>query len=266
MNGLKIIVCIKLVPDPEGPPNAFKVDPDAKKMTAVGLPPVISPFDENALEVALQLKEKHGGSVTAVSMGRKLAKPVLKKALGVGADDLIILEDERFNNELDSYSTAYVLSSALEKIGAYDLIFAGRQASDWNSGQVGIILAEILKIPSISLAQKVSVEGSKVFVERLKRNGYEIVETSMPALITVDSQVGDLRYPPLQALIAARKRPLTQWGIAELEMDPGKLEDKRILSFSPPPSRERSCFLIKSESPEENAEILVNKLQEDKAI
>lgn len=265
MKELKIIVCIKQVPDPEGPASAFTVDSEAKKVIPMGIPPVINPFDENALEAALQLKEKYGGRVIAISLGEKLAKPMLTKALGVGADDLILLEDERFDG-IDSYSIAYVLSAAIKKIGEYDLILAGRQAGDWDFGQTGSILAEILRIASISLAQRVKVEDGKVVVEKLKRNGYEIVKTSMPALITVDSQVGDLRYPSLKSLIVARKKPLTFWGIRELEVDPQRLEARRIYRFSPPPSRKRECFFIESETLQEKGEKLALKLRQDKVI
>jgi electron transfer flavoprotein beta subunit len=129
MKELQIIVCVKQVPDPEGPADSFKVDPEAKKVIPVGIPPVINPFDENALEAALRIKNQSNSKVTVLSMGEKLAQPVLRKALAAGADDLILLMDHHFK-DLDSYSTAYVLSSAIRRIGAYDLILTGRQAGD----------------------------------------------------------------------------------------------------------------------------------------
>lgn len=265
MRRVKIIVCIKQVPDPEGPPSAFEVDSEAKKINPVGIPPVINPFDENALEAALQLKEEHGGSVVAISLGEKLAKPMLTKALGVGADDLILLEDERFCG-LDSHSIALVLSTAIKKIDEYDLVFAGRQSGDWGFGQTASILAEILQIPCLSVAQSIRIEDGKVLVSKLKRNGYEIVRASMPVLITVDSQIGNLRYPSLKALVLARKTPVTYWGIRELELDPKGLETNEIFELSPPPPREREVVFVDGESPEEKGEKLALTLRQDRVI
>ena len=265
MSRPKIIVCIKQVPDPEGPPSAFEVDSDAKKIKPVGIPPVINPFDENALEAALQLKEKHGGSVVALSLGEKLAKPMLTKALGVGADDLILLEDEHFYG-LDSHSVALVLSTAIKKIGEYDLVLAGRQSGDWGFGQTASILAEILQIPCISVAQSIKIEDGRVLAGRLRRNGHEIVRASMPVLIAVDSQIGNLRFPSLKALALARKTPVTYWGIRELELDPKGLKTNRIFKLSPPPSREREIVFIEGETLQEKGEKLALALRRDRLI
>lgn len=265
MKELKIIVCIKQVPDPEGPPSAFEVDPEAKKVTPVGIPPVINPFDENALEAALQIKDSAGCSVVAMSMGEKPAAPVLKKALAAGADELIILDDEHFG-DLDSYSTAYVLATAMKKIGGYDLILAGRQAADWGFGQVGPFIAEILQIPSISVAQKIRVEDKRVVVEKLVRNGYEIVQAPMPALVTASSEIGDLRLPSLQAIKDARSKPLTVWRMADLELDPHRLASRKIHRLSPPPSRKRDCIFIEGQSLQERGEELALRLRHDKVI
>jgi len=264
MRELKIIVCLKQVPDPEGPPSAFKVDSDAKKVIPEGIPPVINPFDENALEAALRLKDSCGGKVIAISMGEKLVKPVLRKALSVGADELILLEDVHFK-ELNSYSTAYVLSTAIKKIGEYDIILAGRQAGDWDFGQTGLIVAEILQIPSINLGKKLRVEDGKVVIEKLKRNGYEIVRTSMPALITISSEIGDLRMASVKAIKDAREKPLTVWGIPELEVEPQRLAVREIYRLSAP-SRERKCTFIEGQALQEKGENLVIKLREDKVL
>jgi electron transfer flavoprotein beta subunit len=265
MRGPKIIACIKQVPDPEGPPSAFEVDSETKKIRPVGIPPVINPFDENALEAALQLKEEHGGSVVAISVGEKLAKPMLTKALGVGADDLILLEDEHFC-DLDSRSIALVLFAAIQKVGKYDLVLAGRQSGDWGFGQTASILAEILRVPCISVAQSIKIEDREVLAGKLRRNGYEIVRAPMPVLITVDSQIGTLRHPSLKALVLARKTPVTYWGIRDLELDPLKLETNKIFQLSPPPSRERQVLFIQGESLEEKGEKLALILRQDRLI
>src|SRR4030042_4270731 len=119
---MNIIVCVKVVLDPEAPASLFKVDSEAKKVIPPkGTPPVLTPFDENALEAALKLKESKGGSITVISMGKNLPKPVIRKSLATGADNLVLLEDGAFE-ELDSYAAAYALETAIRKIGSYDLI------------------------------------------------------------------------------------------------------------------------------------------------
>lgn len=245
MKELKIIVCIKQVPDPEGPTSAFQIDSEAKKVVPVGIPPVINPLDENALEVALQLKDNYGGNITAISMVEKSASLVLRKSLSVGANELILLADEYYR-DLDSDSTAYVLSEAIKKIGRYDLILVGRQAADWDFGQVGSILAEILQIPSISLAQRVKVEDDKVVVKKLKRNGYELVKASMPALISISSEAGDLRLPSLNDIRNAYKRPLNVWNVEDLGIDPHRLEKRKIYKLSPPYPEIEIVYLLKA--------------------
>ena len=122
--GINIIVCIKQVPDPDGPPSAFRVDSDKKTITVTGIPPVLSPYDENALEAALRIKQSQGGRITVLSMGNKLAKPIAIKALAVGADDLILFQDDSFR-DIDNYSTSYGLAAAIEKTGDFNLILCG---------------------------------------------------------------------------------------------------------------------------------------------
>ena len=156
MKEIRIIVCAKQIPDPEAPFSNVTVNVE-KKEVIVDAPDVISPYDENALEAAIKIKEEVGGKITVLSMGRKVSDTVLRKTLAAGADALILIEDPAFER-LDSNSVAYVLSRAIQKIGEYDLILTGRQAGDWDSGQVGLILAELLGIPAISLARSIKVD------------------------------------------------------------------------------------------------------------
>lgn len=265
MKKLNIIVCIKQVPDPEGPASSFEIDSEAKKVIPVGIPPVINPYDENALEAAVRIKEHCGERLTAISMVEKPATAVLKKALTVGVDELFLLKDDKFS-ELDSYSTACVLSTAIKKIGEYNLILTGRQSADWGFGQVGLMIAEILQIPSISMAQDVSIENNKVVVKKLKRSGYEIVRAIMPALITASSEIGDLRLPSIQAIKEAKNKPVTVWDSSDLDIDFDRLNKVRIEKLVAPPSRARDCIFIEGESSEEKAEGLVIRLRQDKVI
>ena len=264
MRELQIIVCIKQIPDPEGPASAFRVDPEAKRVIPVGIPPVINPFDENALEAALRIKEQHSAKVTVISMGEKLAQPVLIKALAAGADELILLEDPIFK-DLDSYSTACVLSKAIKRSGTYDLILTGRQAGDWDFGITGLLVAEILQVASINLAQKVEITDDKVSVEKLRRDGYEVVTASMPVLITVSSEIGELRYPPLAAIKAARAKPVKSWNAEQLEVNPPELEARQIFQLSAVRAQ-RQCRFIEGDSFLEKGERLATILREDAII
>ncbi len=254
MSKLNVIVCAKQIPDPEGPADAFQVDSGAKKVVPVGIPPVINPFDENALEVALRMKENHGAAVKVISMGGQLARPVLRKALAAGADDLILLEDPHFK-DLDSVSTAYVLSRAIRKMGGYDLVLTGRQAGDWDSGVTGLLIAEMLQIPGISFAQKVEIEDQNILVEKLTPDGYQVVKAPMPVLVTVSSESGELRYVSVRALQGASKRTVITYTAKDLEIELETLEIRQIEGLVPADVR-RACKFIEGLSPHEKGENL----------
>ena len=265
MNPPTIIVCIKDVPDPEGPRSSYEIHRDIKKVVPVGIPPVISPYDENALELAIQLKDRWGGRVIGLNMSEKAITPILKKALIVGADELIILEDPAFR-DLTSYGTAQVLSAAIRRLKSFDLIVTGRQAADWDSGQVGLLIAGILNIPGINLVQKVEMEDGKVTAEKLRRNGHEIVTASLPALVTVSSEAGDLRLATIKAIQEARKKPVTVLRSDDLELDPTLLRKKTIRAIIHPPSQARNCVFMEGESAVEKAENLVLRMRQDRVI
>ena len=182
---MNVIVCVKQVLDPEAPPASFKIDPATNKaVPPPGVPPVISTFDEYAVEAALRIKEAKGGKITVLSMGANMQRDVVKKPLSMGADELILLEDASFVDG-DSWSAAYALSMAIKKIGSYDVILCGRQAADWDSGQVGSGIAQLLGLPSVTLARKIEVVDGKAKVERVVIDGYEVIEVVLPALITL---------------------------------------------------------------------------------
>lgn len=264
MKQLQILVCMKQIPDPEGPADSFRVDTEEKKVIPEGIPPVINPFDENALEAAIRIKESNNARVIGISLGEKLSQPVLKKALAAGADDLILLEDSQFK-DLDSYSTAYVLSSLIRNIGKYDLILTGRQAGDWDFGITGLLLAEMLQIPSINLARKVEIKNGAILVEKLNRDGYEIVTAPMPGLVTLSSEAGELRYISVLALKSVRSRPVKVHNAGELEIDLQKLETRRIYKLYSD-RVQRECKFIEGESPQEKGENLAIRLKEERVI
>jgi electron transfer flavoprotein beta subunit len=260
-----IIVCLKTVPDPEGPASAFEIRPELKRIVPLGIPPVINPYDETALEIALRLKAQCGGRVVAINVSEKPMVSILRKALTVGADDLIIIEDPNFQ-DLTSLSTAQVLFAAIKKIGPFDLILTGRQAVDWDFGLVGLFLAELLKIPAANPAQAVRLEEEKGLIEKLKRRGYEVVRTALPALITVSSEAGDLRRPTLRAIQENRKKPVIIWKADDLDIDPKGLKKVQIRELSSPPARARDCCFIEGESGQEKGHNLVLKLLQDRVL
>ena len=259
---MRIIVCIKQVPDPQASSSGTKVDVEAKRVIMPqGTPPVMNPYDENALEAALKIKDENAARVTVISAGRNLAKPVLRKALASGADDLILLEDNAFE-QLDSYATAHLLVTAIREIGEYDLILCGRQAADTDAGQVGSGIAEILKIPCITAACKVELSNGKLRVERVVSDGFEVVEAPLPAVVTASSEIGELRYPKLKDLQAAQKMPITVRNGQALGVDVSRLQRLNLVRLADPPRRKTDCQFIGGETPEEAGTNLALKLRE----
>ena len=266
---MNMIVCAKQVVDPEAPPASFKVDDSTNKIVPPpGVSPVISPFDEQAIEAALRIKDAQSGKITVVSLGINLLRDVVKKPLSMGADELVLLEDEAFTDG-DSWSTAYALATAIKKIGEYDLIFCGRQAADWDSGQVGSGIAEILGLPTVTLAKKIDAVDGKARVERVVTDGYEVVEVSLPALITVSNELGEARYPTIKGIMAAKRKEPVVWKPADIGLDPSQLgaagrRTKVLKLFQP--VREGKCEVVEGETPEEAGANLAIKLREAKVL
>jgi len=264
---MNIIVCAKQVIDPEAPPASFKVDAASNKVVPpAGVPPVISPFDEGAVEAALRVKDAKGGKVTVLSLGSNLQRDVVKKPLSMGADELVLLEDAAFT-DVDSYSIAYALSMAIKKIGQFDLIFCGRQAADWDSGQTGSGIAEILGLPSVTLAKKIDITGdNKARVERVTADGVEVIEVSLPALITVSNEIGTPRYPTMKGIMAAKKKEPVIWKPADIGADPARLARRTKLVKLFQPVKEGKVEIIGGQTPEEAGTNLALKLREIKVL
>jgi electron transfer flavoprotein beta subunit len=264
-----MIVCCKQVLDPEAPPASFKIDSATNKVIPPqGVPPVISPFDEQAVEAALRIKDAKGGKISVISLGINLLRDVVKKPLSMGADELILLEDPAYVDG-DAWSTAYALAMAIKKIGKFDLIFCGRQAADWDSGQVGSGIAEILGLPSVTVAKKVESIDGKARVERITADGYEVVEVSLPAVITVSNELGAARYPTIKGIMGAKRKEPIIWKPADIGVDPSKLGAagrRTRLAKLYQPVKEAKCEIITGDTPEEAATKLALKLREAKAL
>lgn len=216
---IKIVVTAKQVIDPETPISALSVASNAVSVPA-NQAPVVNGFDEQAIEAALRIKEATGDThITVVSVGTSFALDVIKKPLAMGADELVLVQDDAFNNTIDPSLTVAALAAAIQKIGDVDLVLSGRQASDWDNAQVPIGVAETLGWPIATVAKKVDVNGDTVRVERVLPDGHEVVETSLPAVVTVSNELGTPRYPNMRGIMAARRVQPTVWTAADVGID-----------------------------------------------
>ncbi len=264
---VSIAVLAKQVIDPEMPMAAFRIDADAKAVVPPSnIPPVVNGFDENAVEAALQIKDSQEASITVISTGTSFALDVMKKPLSMGADELVLLQDDAFENSIDSFFTAQLLAAAIRKLGGFDLIICGRQASDWDNAQVPLGVAEILGLSCVSLGKKVEIKDGKVSVERITNDGYEVVEAPLPALVTVSNELGQPRYPTLRGIMGAtRKRP-TIWTSADLDADASQLEPRVTLQELFVPVRDQQCEIIEGDDAADAGRQLALKLREAKLI
>ncbi len=260
---MNTIVCVKQVLDPEIPPAKFKIDPEAKQVIPPpGVPPVISVYDERAVEAACRLKDKNGGKITVISMGQEKAADVVKHTISMGADEGFVLNDEAFES-LDSFGTAYVLGKAIQKIGEYDLILCGRQAADWGAGQVGSILAEILGIPVVTLACDIEAMDKNLRIKRIVNDGFEVLEAPMPSLVTVSSEIGLPRLPAGMRLMMARRKQIPIWKVQDIGAELSQLDKDKahtLITGLSVPIRKTECEIITGDTPGEAAVNLALKL------
>jgi len=264
---VNMIVCCKQVPDPEAPPSVFKVV-NNKMTLPPEVKPVIGQYEEFALEAALKIKDTTGGRITALSLGNSFVRDVIKKSLAVGADELVLLEDQAFEDG-DGWSTANALAAAIKKIGTYDIVFCGRQSSDWDAGQVGLGVADILGIPAVTLARKAEVSDGKAKVERVIPDGYQVVEVTLPAVIVVTSGIGALRYATLKGIMAAAKKQPIVWKPADIGLEPsqtGAAGRRSKLEKLFQPVKESKCEMIEGETVAEAGAKLAARLREAKLL
>jgi electron transfer flavoprotein beta subunit len=256
---LKIVACIKQVPD-----SAAKVVAEDGKVSWGESPLVINPWDEYAVEAALQQKEAHDGEVIAISMGGESAKEALKHALAMGCDSAILISDEALTG-VDTAGTAQVLASAIQKVGEVDLAFFGRQAIDGDAGITPAQTARLLGWPMLGLSAVIDVDGGSVKVERSIEEGRQTVSASLPAVISVVKDFGEPRYPSFMGIRKASRAEIPVWSLADL----GLGVPAAVVSWPEimnPPSREVSCEIIQGSSPEEIAEKLADKIIAEKVL
>lgn len=260
---MNIIVCIKQVPDTA----EIKINPETNTLMREGVPSIINPFDLHAIEAAVQIREELGGKVTVLTMGPPQAESALREAVSMGADEAVLLSDRAFAGS-DTWATSYTLAQAIKKLGA-DIVFCGKQAIDGDTAQVGPETAEFLGIPHISYIRKIEeVTDSSMRVQRLMDEGYDVVESPLPVLLTVVKELNQPRMPSLKGKMAAKKAVIQKMGMADIEADENSLglkgsptQVKKI--FAPEMRAERKII---EGTPEEQVDMLIKELRGIKCL
>jgi len=256
---MKIVVCIKQVPD-----STAKVVVEQGRVSWGDAPLIMNPWDEYAVEAALQQKEALGGTVTAITIGDESTKETLKRALAMGADDAILINDPALLN-MDTQATAQVLAAVIRKISAVDLAFFGRQAIDGDAGLVPVQTARLLGWPALTLVSLIKVEAGSVRVERGIEEGRQILTSKLPAVFSLTKDFGEPRYPSFMGIRKASRAEIPSWSLAELGI-PAPASVIAWTEIMTPPSREVTCEFITGGSPDEIAETLANKILAEKVL
>lgn len=241
---MNIIVCIKQVPETT---QEVRIDPKTNTLIREGVKSIINPFDMYAIEEGIRLKERYGGKVIVLTMGPPQAESALREALSLGCDEAILITDRNFAGS-DTFVTSYTLSRAIQKIKDYDLIICGKQASDGDTAQVGPGISAHLDIPQITYVKKIEeIKSGYMRVQRMTEEGYEVIETPLPALLTVVKEINEPRLPSLKGLIRARSIQITKWTHKDLNLSPEEIGLKGsptqvIKIFTPPPRKGGQLF------------------------
>ena len=265
---MNIIVCIKQVPNTAD----VRIDPATNTLIREGVESIVNPFDMYAIEESVRLKEKYGGKVTVLSMGPMQAQDALKEAVSMGVDDAILLSDRAFAGS-DTWATSYTLAMAINKLKPYDVILCGKQASDGDTAQVGPGIAVQLDIPQVTYIRKIEEvrpmdeQGKNGYIraERLLEEGYEVIESSLPVLITVVKEINEPRLPSLKGKIKAKKMEIPVWNAAEINAVPERIglpgSPTVVNKIFSPPKRTGGKILTGEgkEMANELAEELINK-------
>lgn len=261
---MNIVVLIKQVPEIA----LIKVNEAENKVDLPQGPGVVNPFDEYAVEEGIRLKEKTGGKCTVMTVGSEKAESALRDCLALGADDAVLLTDPMFENS-DPQATGKILAAGLKKLGEFDIVLAGKQAVDSDSSQVAGATAANLGLPQVMFVKKFeNVDKANTTVFRMTEDGYDVIETPLPAVFSVVKEINEPRLPSLKGKMAAKKKEITKWSAADLGMDGagiGNNSATRTIKVSPPPPRPQG-EIITGDSPQEIADKLFEKLREKQII
>ena len=259
---MNIVVCIKQVPDT----NEVRIDPVTGTLVREGVPSIMNPDDKNALEESLRLRDEIGAHVTVLTMGPPQAKAILVEALAMGADEAVLLTDRAFAGA-DTWATSLALAGACKNIG-YDIIFAGRQAIDGDTAQVGPEIAERLDIAQVTYVEKVEVLPKNLKVRRALEDGYETIKLSTPCLLTCIKELNNPRYMSMSGIFTCFSKEIKIMTAADLGVDTNKL------GLSGSPTRVKKSFTKGPKGqgekidmpPFEAASFIANKLKESHII
>ena len=270
---MKIVVCVKQIQNPEIPSAQFRIDEQAKTLIPVsGLQPVLSPFDEQAVEAALRIRDSAGEDadveIIIVTIASKASRAPIKAALALGADNAVLLSDSVFDGS-GGYVTARNLAETIRTIGDVDLILAGRQAADGDAGVVGLGVAEILDIPAITFARDVQINDGVVTVQRVLQDGIETVEADLPALVTISNELGKVRHASMRETMRAAKKPVKEWmpddiGLDETQVCSSAMRYKLERLYVP--VNDIECEFIDGDTPADIAATLAQHMREAKLI
>ncbi len=215
---MNIVVCIKQVPGT----TEIKIDPKTNTLVREGVKSIINPFDCYAVEEGVRLRERYGGKVTVITMGPPQAEEALRETISLGADDAILLSDRAFAGS-DTWATSYVLSRAIARIAQYDIIICGKQTLDGDTGQVGPGISEMLKVPFIAYVSKIEeIRDKYIRVQRMVEEGYEVIEATLPAVITVVKEINVPRLPSLRGTMKAKSAKIPVWNAADIGVESDK--------------------------------------------
>ena len=255
---MHFIVCIKQVPDT----TDIRIDPHTNTLVRDGVAAIINPFDMYAIEEAVRLREKIGGKVTALTMGPSQAEQALREAIAMGVDHGILLTDPAFAGS-DTWATSYTLAMALRKIGDYSIVLCGKQAADGDTAQVGPGIAAHLDLPQIPFVKRIDkLTSTSIIAARLLDDGSELLEGTLPCVLTVVKEINTPRTPSLKNILASRKAAITRWQAADLDCDPQQLgmngSPTKVIKIFSPPTRQHGQ--IWTGEPEEMVAALVEKV------
>jgi len=258
---MDIIVCIKQVPET----TSVQIDPKTNTLIREGVKSIINPFDMYAIEEGIRLKEKFGGKVKIITMGPPQAESALREALSMGADEAILVSDRAFAGS-DTWATSFTLAAAIKKIGEFEVIICGKQASDGDTAQVGPGISVHLDIPQVTFVKKIEeIKDGVAKVERLTEEGFDVVETPLPALFTVVKEINVPRLPSLKGLMRSKQATITKWTNKELGIAAENLglvgSPTQVVKIFTPPQRPSGQKLFGE--PAEMAEKLVEALKKD---
>lgn len=260
---MNILVCLKQILDPEIPARDFRIDAENRIADAGAANLVTNIFCENALETALQLREKGvDAKITVLSYGAPTAEDSLRKALAMKADEAILVVNENENENPDSLAIAETLAAAIKKAGAFDLIMVGREAGDWGAGQTGGLLAEILEMPCVSFVDSIENSNGKLRLTRQTDSGWEIIEAETPVVITVTNDDKNVpRIPKVRDVMMSYRQPLTTWTLRDIGAKAGANSYYETAELSIP-QKEMQCEFVAGDTLDEKVENFARRILE----